>query len=258
MEQLNDFKYPVQSVKHIFSIIELLASDKMEYSLSEIIKKTKLSKGVIYRLLGTLKSLGYVGHNFETKKYYLTYKFAKIGICLNQRIRLLEIIPLMKKLAQEFKEMVNLAVLEQDKVVYLYNIDCPHALKLDFKIGTYQPVHCTALGRVLLAYQDDKTINNVLKADKLKSYTDKTVTSPKKLIEILHQVKKEGYSFVSDEYRPGVCCIAVPIFDEKGIITASLSFSLPTARLNPDVLDKMIKALKSTVYKIKLPHTYKF
>lgn len=257
MDEDNSFKYPVHSAKNIFSIIELLASDKMEYSLTEIIKKTNLSKGVIYRLLGTLRSLGYVGHNSETKKYYLTYQFTKIGFRLNERIRILEIIPYMKKLAQKFQEMVNLAVLEQNKIVYLYNIECPHALKLDFRVGTYQPVHCTALGRVLLAYQDDKTISNILKENKLKSYTAQTVTNPEQLIKILHQIRREGYSFVSEEYRPGVCCVAAPIFDEKGMIVAALSFSVPTARMNPDILGKMVQSLKDTVQKIKLPHIFR-
>ncbi|MDD4896381.1 MAG: IclR family transcriptional regulator [Atribacterota bacterium] len=257
MEQSDYFKYPVHSVKYIFSIIELLATGKMEYSLSEIIKETNLSKGVVYRLLGTLKSLGYLAHNPETRKYYLSYKFAKIGISLNERIRILEIIPHMKKLAQEYKEMVNLAVLEQSRVVYLHNIECPHALRLDFKVGTYQPAHCTALGRVLLAYQDDRTISSILKKNRLKSYTAKTVTDPAQFIQILQKIRKEGYSFVSEEYRPGVCCVAAPIFDEHGSIVASLSLSLPTARMSPDILERMVKSLKNYTDKIKLPQMFR-
>lgn len=254
MKPSQEFKYPVHTVNQVFSLIEVLAGEKTEYSLSELMKETRLSKGIVYRLLGTLKSLGYVGHNLETRKYYLTYQFARIGFCLQERIRILEIIPHMKRLAQEFKEMVNLAVLEQDKVVYLHSIECPHALRLDFKVGSYQPVHCTALGRVILAYQDDSTISQILKTKKLKSYTAGTVTDPDELRQILLQVRQEGYSFVSEEYRPGVCCIAVPIFDEHGTIAASLSFSLPTARINPDILEAMVKSLKDSAKKISLPH----
>lgn len=257
MEQSDYFKYPVHTVKYTFSLIEILASDKAEYSLSELMKETNLSKGIVYRLLGTLKSLGYVGHNPETKKYYLTYQFARVGFCLNERIRISEIIPHMKRLAQEFKEMVNLAVLEQGKVLYLHSIDCPHALKLDLKVGSYQPVHCTALGRVLLAYQDENSIANILKKNKLPAYTAKTVTNPAQLIEILKQIREEGYSYVNEEYRPGVCCIAVPIFDEHGMIAASLSFSLPTARMTPEILESMVKSLKNYAGKINLPHIFK-
>lgn len=258
MEQSDYFKYPVHTVKYAFSLIEILTSGKTEYSLSELMKQSSLSKGIVYRLLGTLKSLGYVGHNTEAKKYYLTYQFARIGFCLNERMQISKIIPYMEKLAQEFKEMVNLAVLEQGKVLYLHSIDCPHALKLDLKVGSYQPVHCTALGRVLLAYQDEDTIAGSLKKNKLTAYTTKTITNPAQLRNILEQIREEGYSFVSEEYRPGVCCIAVPIFNDLDMVVASLSFSLPTARMSPEIMESMVQSLKNYANKANLPHIFKY
>jgi len=259
MKQQNiivSFKYPVRSVIFAFSIIEMLAKGKMEYSIAEIVREAQLPKGTVYRLLGTLRSLGYVGHNRINRKYYLTYKFSKIGIVLNEKLHITEIIPNMKQLAKEYKEMVNLAVLEQDKVVYLHNIESPHALKLDFKVGTYQPVHCTALGRILLAYQNKEVLNSFLNKGNFKTYTPKTITDTEQLVKIFQKIRKQGYSFVSEEYRPGVCCIAAPIFDEEGSIAASLSFSLPTARMNPVILGKMIKSLKNTVENIKIPKVF--
>lgn len=255
MKQANQdtsFKYQIRSVKFAFNIIEILARDKIEYSISDLMKESHLSKGTVYRLLCTLRSLGYVAHNQDSRKYYLTYKFSKIGIAMNERSHILEIIPHMKKLARHFKEMVNLAILDQGKVIYLHSIESPHALKLDFKVGTYQPVHCTALGRSLLAYQSSDYVNKFLNRDKLKSYTPNTVTDPDKIILILQKVREQGYSFVSEEYRPGVCCIAAPIFDEQQNIAASLSISLPTARMNSDILRRMITFLKSTVNGIKV------
>lgn len=253
LNQNNSFKYPVHSVRFAFALIEILARDKMEYSIIELMKESQLPKGKVYRLLGTLRSLGYVAHNQESRRYYLTYKFSKIAITMNERIHILEIIPHMKRLAAKYKEMVNLAVLDQGQVVYLHSIESPHALRLDFKVGTYQPAYCTALGRVLLAYQNETNLNAFLKKNKLKSYTPKTVTDPDQLVHIFQKIREEGYSFVSEEYRPGVCCIAAPMFGERGNIAASLSFSVPTARMEPDILNRMVKSLKNTVDKITLP-----
>jgi len=137
LNQNNSFKYPVHSVRFAFSLIEILARDKMEYSITELIKESQLPKGEVYRLLGTLRSLGYVAHNQERRKHYLTYKFSKIAITMNDRIHILEIIPHMRRLAVKYKEMVKLAVLDQGQVVYLHSIESPYALKLDFKVGTY-------------------------------------------------------------------------------------------------------------------------
>jgi len=250
--QDTSFKYQIHSVKSAFTIIEILARDKIEYSISDLMKESHLSKGTVYRLLCTLRSLGYIAHNQDSHKYYLTYKFSKIGITMNERSHILEIVPHMKKLARHFKEMVNLAILDQGKVIYLHSIGSPHALKLDFKVGTHQPVHCTALGRSLLAYQSSDVINKFLKTSKLKPYTPNTITDPDKLLLVLQKVREQGYSFVSEEYRPGVCCIAAPIFDEKQNIAASLSISLPTARMNSDLLRRMIRFLKGTVNRIRL------
>ena len=253
----NSFKYTIRSVELAFNLIEILAKGKMEYTISELMAKTQLPKGTVYRLLGTLNSLGYITHSKKKHTYYLTFKFSRIGIAMNERIHILEIIPHMKKLAKEFREMVNLAILDQGQVVYLYSIESPHTLKLDFKVGTYQPAYCTALGRVLLAYQDENILKLAIGEKRLTAYTSKTITDPYSLKEIFQKTREQGYSFVSEEYRTGICCLAGPIFDEKGDITAAISFSLPTVRLEKDILQDMIQAIKATTSKVKLPKLYK-
>ncbi|NLL62236.1 MAG: hypothetical protein GX240_05630 [Candidatus Atribacteria bacterium] len=75
MTQSGYFKCPVRLVKDVFSLIEISVSEKAECSFSELVKETRLFKGKVYRLLGTLKSLEYAGHNTETKKYYLACQF---------------------------------------------------------------------------------------------------------------------------------------------------------------------------------------
>ena len=248
------FKYPVRSVKYAFILIEVLARNKMEYTLAELINETKLAKGTVYRLLGTLRSLGYVDQNQKKRTYYLTYDFTKIGMAIRERYNLSEIIPIMEKLAQKYNEMVNLAILDRDKVVYLKSIESPHALKLDFKVGSSQPAYCTALGRVLLAYQDSSRLEMFFDMKSFKAYTRQTVTEKSKLMKVFNRVKEQGYSYVSEEYRPGVACVAVPIFNNQGSVAAALSFSVPTVRLTASIYPKMIQSLKKEVKKIKLPH----
>lgn len=148
------FKYPVHSVQYAFLLIEILSKGKKNYSLTDLVRLSSLSKGVVYRLLGTLRFLGYITYHSKSRKYSLTYKFFQIGETINDRIHVTDITPSMERLASEYQEMVNLAVLEQAQIVYLHSIESPHALKLDFQVGSYQPAYCTALGRVLLAYQD--------------------------------------------------------------------------------------------------------
>lgn len=132
-----------------------------------------------------------------------------------------------------------MAILEQNKVSYLHSIDCPHTLKLDLKVDSYQPVHCTALDRVLPAYQDEGIIDRSLKRNKLTAYTTKTSNNPAQLISILEQIQEEDYNLINKEYSPGVCCIAAPIFDDYDMVAALPGFSLSAARISPEITDSI-------------------
>ncbi len=93
MEQLDNdksFKYPVRSVKFAFFLVEILARGKMEYSIAELMKESHLCpKGTVLPIVGNLEISWLYSTHRESRKYYLTYKFSKIGIAMNERIHIL-------------------------------------------------------------------------------------------------------------------------------------------------------------------------
>lgn len=91
------------------------------------------------------------------------------------------------------------------------------------------------------------------KDNQIKAHTPNTIVNIVQLRKIFQEIRQQGYSFVTEEYRIGVCCIAVPIFYENGNIAASIGFSLPTARMNSDVLTRMIGSLKGVSEELRLP-----
>lgn len=250
------FKYPIHSVEHTFSLLEVLADNGLEMGIAELCRKTNLLKGTVYRLLGTLKNLGYTEQNPQNRKYRLTIKIFKLGTTVTDRIGLVQTIPHMKKLSQKFNENVNLAILDGDEILYIYSIEGSNTLKLDLKIGSNQPAYCTALGRVLLAYLSEEKINHYFQKIKLKSYTSYTITSKDKLKKELKLVKQKGYSLVNEEYLEGVSCLAVPLRDNQGKVFAGLSFSIPTARFEGNKLSLLVDSLISTAKNITMPEDY--
>jgi DNA-binding IclR family transcriptional regulator len=248
----NKFKYPIHSVEHAFSLLEILLDNGLELGITELCRKTSLPKGTIHRLLGTLKNIGYIEQNPQNRKYHLTLKMLKLGTSMADNIGLSQVIPYMKKLSQKFNESISLAILDRDEIVHLYSLSSDNTLKLDLKIGSNQPAYCTALGRVLIAYLPEEEIDNYFKRIKLKSYTSHTITNKDKLKRELKLVKQKGYSFVSEEYMRGVSCLAVPLKDNQGKVGASVSFSIPTARFDKNKLSLIIDSLISTAGEITI------
>ena len=251
--QKNKFKYPIHSVENAFSLLEALADNGLELGVAELCKKIGLPKGTVHRLLGTLKNLGYIEQNSQNRKYYLTVKIFKLGTAVTDKIGLVQIIPYMKELSQQFNETVNLAILDRDEITYLYSVGSDNTLKLDLKVGSNQPAYCAAVGKVLLAYLGEQEIASYLERVKLKSYTPYTVTSKEYLKKDLKFIRERGYSFISEEYMQGVSCVAVPLKDQQGKVCAGLSFSVPTVRMDKEKLSLLIDSLISTAKKITIP-----
>ncbi len=246
------FKYPINSVENVFSLLEVLAGNGTELGITDLCRKTSLPKGTVHRLLGTLKNLGYIEQNPQNRKYLITFKIFKLVSAITDKIGLNQVTPYMKELSQKFNETVNLAILDKDEIIYLYSVGSDNTLKLDLKIGSNQPAYCAALGRVLLAYLSEKELNDYLQRVELKSFTPYTITDKNCLKKELKLVRQQGYSFVSEEYMRGVSCIAVPLKDHQGRVCAGLSFSIPTVRVDKEKLPLLIDSLLSTAQKITI------
>ena len=221
--------------------------------IAELCKKISLPKGTVHRLLGTLKNLGYIEQNPQNRKYYLTVKIFKLGTAVTDKIGLVQVIPYMKELSQQFNETTNLAIMDRDEIIYLYSVGSDNTLKLDLRIGSNQPAYCASVGKVLLAYLSEKELDGYLQRVKLKSYTPYTITSKEYLKKDLKLIRERGYSFVNEEYIVGVSCVAVPLKDQRGKVCAGLSFSVPTVRMDKIKLPLLIDSLISAARKITIP-----
>ena len=146
--------------------------------------------------------------------------------------------PHMKRLADVSQENVNLGVLYENRVLYLNKIKSPHNLKLDAPIGKMDPLHCTGLGKALLAGFTDKEMKAYLASTELTKYTRKTIVEPDMLSEHIRKVTEEGVAFDLEELDKGVHCIAAPIYDHENRTIAAISISAPSARMAPKSIRK--------------------
>lgn len=226
----------VRSVVKITSLFEALAKQD-EMGLTEISKSIRVHKSTAYRFLTSLKELGYVKQNPETEKYSLSLRLFEVGAevlaRLNERE---EARPVMKRLAEQTEETIHLGMLDQDEVVYIDKIDSPQTLRMYSQIGRRSPAYCTGIGKVLLAWAPPEITNRLLGKGTLYRFTEHTIIEPYLLKERLHHIREHGYGEDNEEHEAGICCVAAPIRDMRGEVTAAISIAMPKLRFQTERL----------------------
>ena len=231
----------IKSIDKTLDLLEFLSVNEQETGITEISKKLHMGLSTVHRILTTLKSRGYVIQNQQTTKYRLGIKLFELGCAVQSTKRLVEITkPYLKQLSQSTNETANLAILEGKEVIYLDTIGSPEILRTEIMAGTRTPAHCTALGKVLLAFISDGEFESLYKSDEpLSSLTSKSISSLEELKKRLKKAKEQGYAVDREEYKIGVNCIGVPIFGRNGEAITAISITGPASRFTIDKMEKV-------------------
>jgi len=226
-------RYLINSIIRACNILKCLSKDKTHFKISEVARQLHLDRSATYRILLSLERCGLVEKDEKTGEYSLGMAAFEIGNVYLRQMDFVQISkPFMADLALKVQETVHLAVLSDTEIVYVDKNDSPRSLGVMSKIGQRAPVHCTALGKALLAFQPEKELSRIINEIRLKPYTRNTITSKSKLIKELRETRKRGYALDQREYEEDVECIGAPIRDHLGNVIAALSISGPQRKIN--------------------------
>lgn len=250
---MNDSTTIVHSIEKAFIILEALSRVE-EIGVSELSREIGLGKATIYRILTTLRVLGYVEQT-NTEKYKPSFKVFELGNRMVNQIGVRKIArPFMEKLAVLSKETVNLAVLDGYSVIYIDRIESPEPLRLGMEVGARFPAFCTALGLSLLAFINFNEANHLLaqaeQDGQFIKYTDNTIIDLNHIKKQLEIIREQGYSIDNEYYKKGIRGIAAPIFNHSGRLRAALSVAGPSIRVTDEVLSELIPIIKETAKSI--------
>ena len=134
-------------------------------------------------------------------------------------------LPELFLLEQQFGVGANLGVLHNDSMYYIAHVDSRTSPRMYTMVGYSSPLHCTAIGKVLLSAMSDNEITALLKRNGMKAYTYNTITSVDTLLAQINRCRRIGYSTEYGEHAFGSACVAAPIRDRTGNIIAGLSLS---------------------------------
>jgi IclR family KDG regulon transcriptional repressor len=220
-----------KTVVKAFKTLEVLAASPEPQGITALSEALGMGKSNVHRMLATLASMGYV-RPVGGGLYEATLRLWEQGtqvLMRNDTRRIAS--PHLGQLVRATGETAHLSVLDGAEVMYVDKIDGDHPVRAYTRVGARAPAHAVATGKALLAYQPAEAIDAY--AASMQSFTPRTVSSRKALIQALQDVRKSGVAFNLGEWREGVCGVAAPIRDSQGAVVAAMGISGPAERFKP-------------------------
>jgi len=234
----------VQSVGKALMIIDVLANSREEMSLTDISKELGWPKSTIYGLISTLRDFEYVDQSSLTGCYKLGIRLFQLGNYVAKKWDVREIArPYMYKINHILGETVQLATEDNGEVLYLDKLDSNQILRIVSEIGARLPMHCSGLGKALLAYMPLKNAKRIITSKGMKAMTNRTITNWVDLEKELIEIKKNGYAIDDREIMDGLKCVAVPIFNNENKAKYAISISGFNNSITGEHLERAIKLL---------------
>src|SRR5262245_16141439 len=190
---------PVGVVEKVLKILEALQDSPSGLQLKDVAQKTAINKSTAYRFLAHLQSAGYL-YRDDVGAYIIGPKLARMGSGMNLEESLRKMSrSVLQKLWAATGETVNLAILDGQHILYLDVIESSHTFRFASQVGARRPLHCTALGKAMLAHLPEQEITELLPLLNFERLTPRTLIQPTKFKKELAKTRMQGYALDDEE-----------------------------------------------------------
>lgn len=229
------------SLQKAFHVLNLFSVDTPTLRLSDISKALGISPSSLYPILHTLEHSGYLRRD-DDRRYSLGLKLLERTNVLLESLDLRDKAkPHLKTLANDCQANAHLAIRNGWMVLYLEREVAGPDVVFSYILGRQTPIHCTALGKAILAHQPDDLIEAFLGEVQLEPKTPNTIVSPERFRDALSDVRTQGYAIDDEELHSGVMCVAAPVFDYADQVVAAISISFPKTEATTEQLNALIE-----------------
>ncbi len=220
----------VQSLERGLSVIRAFDGEHPLMTLSDVSRRTGLTRATTRRVLLTLAALGYVAT--DGKQFELTPRVLDLGYAYVSSLHLPDIAqPFMEDLSERVHESVSVAVLDDDEIVYVARVPTKRIMAISLAIGSRLPAAWTSMGRVLLAQLDPAALGEFLRHTRHPPASARAITDVAGLTREIEAVRHQGYCLLDQELEDGIRSIAVPLRDGRGRTLAALNIGTHAARV---------------------------
>lgn len=248
----------MKSVKKAIEVLEALAKRENGVGITELSKELNLPKSTIHQILSVFKSVRFVEQNSEDKKYHLGLRIFELGNIVQSQLQLRKIAhSYLYNLSRRTNETTYLVVLEGSRTVYIDCVESRARLRAHPLFGIRVPLHCTGVGKAIMAFLPEVKINEIIHEDGLERFTENTITDPQVLKQELKKIRKRGYAIDNMEHEEGIRCVGAPIRNYQKEVFAAISASGPSQRFDPPRIKAMSKLIMETAEEISRKMGYK-
>jgi DNA-binding IclR family transcriptional regulator len=236
--------YRVQVLDRTVGILQVLAEARSSLGPAEIAEQLSLHKSTIHRLLAALERHGYIRKQPGNGRYGLGLKLFELGSRAVAGLNLRESAqPILEHLVIETGETAHLCVMEGGQMVSVAIAESRRTVRTPATVGRRSPLHCTAVGKAILAFLAEPALLAVLKQHPLRKYTGRTLVTRAALVAELARIRTRGYAIDDEELEAGLRCVGAPVRNYSGAVVASMSIAGPAFRLSRSRIPVLAEAV---------------
>ena len=241
----------VPALERGLAILELVLRSRSGLTFSQIARSVDFPKSSVHCLLLTFERAGYLRRSESTGRYVCGSRFARMahfaldGAAIRERAT-----PLLRKLADQLRTTVHMAILEENEAILIARAVPPGVTGVATWMGKRLDVHCTSLGKCLIAQLPEEDVERLAQARGLFRHNENTIASLSQLKQDLDKTRQQGYAIDDEEEELGVRCIGVPVFGPDGSTIAAISVSGTTEQIVAENCGSIASLLKAAAREI--------
>lgn len=248
-------KHPVRTVDRAFEIIEIV-QELDGAGVSEVSDRVDIGKSAVHNHLNTLVNKEYLSK--EGDEYHIGLPFLGLGAYARNRMEIYNAARHeVDNLADETGELANLLIEQNGRGTYLYQSKGENAVELDTYEGKRIRLHCTGLGKAILAFRPREEVEEILDTQGMPQITEQTIIDRKQFFAELEEIREQKYALDREERLMGLCCVAAPITTDQDRSIGAISVACPLHRVGDERFqEKLPNTVLETANVIELAYNY--
>jgi len=242
--------YDITALQRGLRLLQLFCESPRGLTAKQVAVLSRLPVSTVHRFLANLVTAGFLNRDGDGT-HHLGIACFSLGQAAAGQLDIRRLgLPFLRELNQQTRETTHLTVRHGLSAVYVEKLDSPEPLRIYSRIGASVPLHCTGVGKVMLAYMPVDEQDRVLPKLELKRLTPNSVGNLQELKTELDRVRKNGYAFDLEEHELHIRCVAAPIWDHAGSVQSSLSITAPAVRMPVTRLRQLAPLIQAAGLKI--------
>ncbi len=243
MNKKNGSAFYNRSLERALQILNTFNSEKQLLTLSQLSEELNLPRATVLRLCSTLEKYNFLKHDQASKRYSLGLRLFELGSAVINSFSLRRIASShISQLQMRLGATIFLGIIDNDELLYVDKKEDPNnPITFTSKIGTRRPPYWGMVGPAIMAYMPVSDVERILERFPLKSTAKKSITRKERFLELLHQIRKQGFAYDDETAMDGISGIAAPIYNLKGRVIGAIGVAFISSSIDSKSMERIKK-----------------